>query len=94
MNRFIQESVRICDKIGAGGHIPMKHLADSNGSRYIPREKLSKKARRQLDSQHRRTWSYPPVTKTFASKKEYNRKQKSCDYQNDWYRGIFCREIH
>ena len=26
--------MRICDEIGASGHIPVKHLADSNGSRY------------------------------------------------------------
>jgi hypothetical protein len=31
---FIPASVRICDELGASGHIPVKHLADSNGSRY------------------------------------------------------------
>ena len=30
----IPASVKICDRIGAGGHIPVKHLADSDGSRY------------------------------------------------------------
>ena len=27
-------SARICDEIGASGHMPVKHLANSNGSRY------------------------------------------------------------
>ncbi len=30
----IPASVRICDRIGASGRIPVKHLANSNGSRY------------------------------------------------------------
>ena len=30
----IPAGVRICDEIGASGHIPVKHLANSNGSRY------------------------------------------------------------
>ena len=33
---FIPASTRICDRIGASGHIPVKHLANSNGSRYTP----------------------------------------------------------
>ena len=31
---FIPASARIYDKMGASGHIPVKHLADSNASRY------------------------------------------------------------
>ena len=30
----IPASMRICDIFGPSGHIPLKHLADSNGSRY------------------------------------------------------------
>ena len=57
--------------------------------RFIPREKLGKKARRQLDNQKRLTWPVPPATKVMKSNKEYNRKKKSRDFQEDWYRGIF-----
>ena len=47
--------------------------------RFIPREKMSKKARRQLDAQQRATWQYSPVTKKIDSKKLYNRKKRSHD---------------
>ena len=58
-------------------------------TRFIPREKLGRKARKKLDSLRRRTWPVSPVTRTFASKKDYSRKRKSHDYQSDWYHGIF-----
>ncbi len=45
--------------------------------RFVPREKLGKKARKQLDSEQRTTWTFSPVTKKVESKKLYNRKQKS-----------------
>ena len=32
--RLIPASVRICDEIGANGHIPVKHLVNLNGYRY------------------------------------------------------------
>ncbi|MBQ1493282.1 MAG: hypothetical protein IIZ39_15125 [Blautia sp.] len=53
-------------------------------ARFIPRDKLSKKARRQLDNQKRLTWTYPPVAKVFKSKKDYDRRQKSHDDQQGW----------
>ena len=56
--------------------------------KYIPRDKLSKKAKRLLDRQKRATWQISPVTRTVESKKVYNRHRKSRDYQNDWNRGI------
>ena len=58
-------------------------------TRFIAKEKLGKKARRELDKRQRRTWEFCPVTRTVESKKIYNRKQQSRDYQNDWNRGIF-----
>ena len=45
--------------------------------RFIPREKLSKKARRQLDRRQRSEWGLSPVTRRVESKKKYTRKQKS-----------------
>lgn len=47
--------------------------------RFIPREKLGKKARKQLDREQRTTWAFSPVTKKVEGKKLYNRKRKSHD---------------
>ena len=44
--------------------------------KFIPKEKLGKKARKQLDSEQRTTWAFSPVTKKVESKKLYNRKEK------------------
>ena len=59
--------------------------------KFIPRDKLSKKARRLLDRQKRVTWLISPVTRTVESKKTYDRHRKSREYQNDWIRGIFAK---
>ena len=45
--------------------------------KFIPKEKLGKKARKQLDSEQRTTWAFSPVTKKVESKKLYNRKRKA-----------------
>ena len=45
-------------------------------SKFIPREKLSKKARRALDVQRRAAWGFSPVTRKVESKKIYNRKKQ------------------
>lgn len=47
--------------------------------RFIPREKLGKKARKALDSQRRATWSFSPTTRKVESKKRYNRKTHERD---------------
>ncbi len=44
-------------------------------AKFISREKLSKKARKELDNQSRTTWAFSPVTKKVESKKLYNRKR-------------------
>ena len=49
-------------------------------TRFIPREKLGKKARKLLDARQRRTWPVCPATKTIDSKKHYSRKRKSCEW--------------
>ena len=41
-------------------------------TQFIPRPKLSKKARKELDAQKRTTWAFSPVTKKVESKKIYN----------------------
>ena len=59
--------------------------------KFIARQKLSKKARKELDSKKRITWSFSPVTKKVESKKLYNRKRKSTERYNDYGSGfLFC----
>lgn len=45
-------------------------------NRFIPREKLSKKARRELDLQKRNEWSFSPVSRRVESKKRYSRAEQ------------------
>lgn len=53
-------------------------------SSFIPREKLSKKVRRELDQSRRRSWEETnPVTQTIENKKIYNRKKPSNRYDDD-----------
>ena len=56
--------------------------------KFIPKEKLGKKARKQLDSEQRTTWVFLPVTKTVESKKLYNRKRKAHDRYDDYGMGF------
>jgi len=44
--------------------------------KYIPKEKLGKKARRNLDAERRGTWgAINPVTRKAKNEKVYNRKK-------------------
>lgn len=43
--------------------------------KFIPREKMGKKARKEHDSKMRSVWEIRPVTKLKDSKKAYNRKK-------------------
>ena len=56
--------------------------------KFTPKEKLGKKARKQLDSEQRATWSFSPVTKKIENKKLYNRKQTSHDRYDDYGLGF------
>ena len=44
---------------------------------FVPREKMSKKQKKELDRAQREAWSFSPVTRRVESKKVYNRKRKS-----------------
>jgi hypothetical protein len=46
-------------------------------ARFVPKDKLSKKAQKELNRQRRVTWDFSPVTKTVDSKKLYNRKRNA-----------------
>lgn len=43
---------------------------------FVSSEKMSKKARRELDSRKRAAWRISPVTRRAESKKAYSRKRK------------------
>ena len=58
-------------------------------TRFVPKEKLSKKAQKELNRQRRVTWEFSPVTKTVESRKRYNRKKNSCDRHEDYCTGVF-----
>lgn len=57
-------------------------------ARFVSKEKLGKKARKELNRQRRITWEFSPVTKTVESKKLYNRKKSSHDRQEDYGMGV------
>ena len=58
-------------------------------TKFIPRAKLSKKARKELDTQHRTTWAFAPVTKKIESKKIYNRKKNAHAWKDDSGMSVF-----
>ena len=57
-------------------------------ARFIPKDKLSKKAQKELNRQRRVTWDFSPVTKTVDSKKLYNRKRNARN-RDDYGLGVF-----
>ena len=57
-------------------------------AKFVPKEKLGKKARKELDRQRRITWGFSPVTKTVDSGKIYSRKRKA-RYRDDYGPGFF-----
>ena len=44
---------------------------------FVPAEKMSKKAKRELDRARRKTWDVSPVSRKIENKKHYDRKRKS-----------------
>lgn len=61
---------------------------------FIPREKLSKKARKELDKQKRTTWAFSPVTKKVESKKVYQRKKTAHAWKDDFSMSGFLFVFH
>ena len=56
----------------------------------IPRSKMSKKARRELDARRRNTWQTSPVTKRVESAKHYDRRKMARVRYDDSGAGFFC----
>ena len=44
-------------------------------AKFIPKEKMRKKARKELAAQQRQGWAFSPTTKKIDSKKIYSRKK-------------------
>ena len=59
-------------------------------ARFVPKDKLSKKAQKELNRQRRTMWDFSPVTKTVDSKKLYNRKRNARDRYEDYGTSAFC----
>ena len=59
-------------------------------AKFISREKLSKKARKELDNQKRTVWAFSPTTKKVESKKLYNRKKSAHAWKDDFGMSAFC----
>ena len=55
----------------------------------IPRSKMSKKARRELDARRRNTWQTSPVTKRVESAKRYVRRKMARVRYDDSGAGFF-----
>lgn len=56
---------------------------------FVPRDKMSKRARKKLDAQNRTTWGFNPTAKIVKSKKVYNRKKQPRNYEPYDSRGCF-----
>ena len=63
-------------------------------TRFIPKNKMSKKDRKKLDDLQRRRWEICPATRIKESGKLYSRKRQSRDFHCEWICGIiFMRRI-
>ena len=69
-------TTNILDRIGRGFSYSVREKEVSPMPKFIPREKLSKKARRSLDAEKRATWGFSPVTRKVENKKRYDRKKQ------------------
>lgn len=58
--------------------------------KFVPREKMSKRARRELDASRRTMWDVPPVSKRIESKKAYDRKKMRRTMRDEPCGAIFC----
>ena len=59
--------------------------------RFIPKEKMSKKAKKKIAAEQRGIWAFSPVTRKIDSKKLYNRKRISRARYDDGTRdSLFC----
>ena len=58
--------------------------------RFIPEQKLSKKAQRALNRAKRQSWAINPVTRKAVNKKKYDRKKSDLRFYDDGSRVFVC----
>ena len=58
-------------------------------ARFVPKDKLSKKAQKELNRQRRTMWDFSPVSRAVDSKKLYNRKRNTRDRYDDYGASVF-----
>lgn len=51
--------------------------------KFVPKEKMSKKAQKELNRQRRVKWDLSPITRTADSRKLYNRKRNARNRYDD-----------
>ncbi len=56
---------------------------------FVPKDKLSKKAQKELNRQRRTIWDFSPVSRTVDSRKRYNRKRNTRNRYDDYGAGVF-----
>lgn len=54
---------------------------------FVPRDKMSKRQKKELDAQKRTVWNIKPTTKIVKSKKVYDRKKQPRNYEPYDFRG-------
>ena len=59
-------------------------------AKFVSHEKLSKKARKELDNQKRAVWVFSPMTRKVESKKHYSRKKSAHAWKKDFGMSAFC----
>lgn len=57
--------------------------------RFVPRDKMSKRHKKVLDSLKRTVWEVKPTTKIVKSKKVYDRKKQPRNYEPYDSQGCF-----
>ena len=60
---------------------------------FVPRDKMSKRCKKELDAQKRTVWNIKPTTKIVKSKKVYDRKKQPRNYEPYDFRGCFIVSI-
>ena len=58
-------------------------------ARFVPKDKLSKKAQKEQNRQRRTMWDFSPVSRAVDSKKLYNRKRNTRDRYDDYGASVF-----
>ena len=61
-------------------------------ARFVEESKMSKRARRELNTARRKTWDVNPISRKVESKKLYNRKRKPCSRYEDGAGLLFIRK--